>query len=181
MAERKPSDKINRMGVVEKSFNNSSGMNPRYDYASREISKTIRGRAESVKNAVKSFESLKDISRPFRLSRECLRDLSKPVTRNEELQRSTESIQQNRDYFDSIKSAPGSIESSTDGTTGSDVFSFTFDLPSPFASLNNSPVGGSPGKLSQYIIQLERYQERYQGLMEPYFIFITLIFQHIRL
>ena len=144
MAEGQRSD--NRMGVVEKSLKNSTGMNPRYDYASREINKTFRGRAESVKNAVRSFESLKDISRPFRLSRESLRDLSKPVARNEENRRSTESVRDARESFESIKSAPGSMETSGDGTAGSDVFSFTFDLPSPFSSLNNSPVGGSPGK-----------------------------------
>ena len=158
MAERKPCDN-NRMGVVEKSFNNSSGMNPRYDYASREINKTIRGRAESVKNAVKSFESLKDISRPFRLSRESLRELARPVARNEEVHRSNESIRQHRDLYDSIKSAPGSMESSGEGTTGSDVFSFTFDLPSPFSSLNNSPIGGSPGKFLIQLLMQKRYQE----------------------
>eukprot|EP00092_Neocalanus_flemingeri_P100677 GFUD01128616.1.p1 GENE.GFUD01128616.1~~GFUD01128616.1.p1 ORF type:complete len:145 (-),score=19.70 GFUD01128616.1:46-480(-) len=143
MAEGRGSDR--RMGVVDKSFTNSAGMNPRYDYASREINKTFRGRAESVKNAVRSFESLREISRPFRLSRESLRDVSKPIARNEESRRSSESVRDACESFESIKSAPGSMETSGEGG-GSDVFSFSFDLPSPFSSLNNSPVGGSPGR-----------------------------------
>ena len=179
MAEGRPGETCDRMGVqVEKSFSSSSGMNPRYDYATKDISKTIRGRAESVKNVVKSFESLKDISRPFRLSRESLRDLSKS-RHSEELIRSTESIeqryhhhhhhherqqqrqqQQQHEILCSIKSAPASIESVVDENSVSDVFSFTFDLPSPFSSLNHSPVSGSPGSTITIIIQ------RYQDLRE---------------
>ena len=147
------------MGMVEKSVNDSSGMKPRYDYASQEIHKAFRGRTETVKNAVRSFESLKDISRPFRLSRESLRDISKPVIKSEGSRGSTESLKQKSEYISSLKTTSCSIECTQENSTSSDFFTFSFDLSSPFSSLNSSPVSGSPGKNNQ-----QKYCSRYQEL-----------------
>ena len=138
------------MGVIEKSRSFSS---------SDVKTSCLRSRSESVKNVVRSFESLKDIVKPFKVSRESLKDAvtTKILTKNGRTGGSCESLRSvrsavtpfSRDYDEednvhSIKSAPGNIGGSA---TLQDVFTFTFDVS---LSLNTTPMEGSPGRTNFY-------------------------------
>ena len=118
-------------------------------------SPSLRDRAETVKNVVRSVESLRDLPRPFLQPFPALRFRGSC----ESVRSVAAVLDSSPEAGDSVRSAPGNIERSATlqvsntvsyqhyltfphRTNMQDVFSFTFDLS---RSHNNSPLG-SPGR-----------------------------------
>ena len=103
------------MGVIETSFVTRSS-NKTYG-ARRHLSDNLRERAESVKNVVRSFESLRDLPKPFLQplrSRESLRDLRTSCDSIRSMTAGLLSLDDSSpDCGDSVWSAPGNIERSS--------------------------------------------------------------------